>query len=405
MRPRFHTLLENVASLGYARREDMLPAQMDMPAAYLSFLQRRLSACLQRAQDHALHYKAGRALAGSSRACRLPSGIRASYHEQWPTSLSPSWSLPSWLPPSPATPITADYSGGATSVSPLETAIVDDRVDYCDAYGCYTSSAGYTVLKANTYTIAASDAAMTTEQESGLGFSKLTLPQCLQSYSLLYNGATAFTLAWPTFNLTNIPPPAAVPSLARCSLRLLRCQLHVHRIPGPVHRWRCPPVVHEQGRRERHRLGSQGGDHVRLYQCHLVRGLPPRSDRLHRYPNCHHLRDRQLAHRRHQQARPEHKGDSCSIVIPVGPLPAATATWSGVQTIYQPGSGACPIASSVYFWARKTYPAGGTLTNTATKIFLKFLYSTLGQSLIPLPFLRDPTYLCNQNINAVATIT
>eukprot|EP00850_Spirogloea_muscicola_P015785 SM000124S25917 [mRNA] locus=s124:37205:38722:+ [translate_table: standard] len=78
MGPRFHTLLENIASLGYAQREDMLPAQMGMPAAYLSFLQRRVSACLQRAQAHALHQKAGRALAGSSRACRLPSGIRAS---------------------------------------------------------------------------------------------------------------------------------------------------------------------------------------------------------------------------------------------------------------------------------------------------------------------------------------
>eukprot|EP00850_Spirogloea_muscicola_P011007 SM000066S20482 [mRNA] locus=s66:492462:502032:- [translate_table: standard] len=78
MGPRFHILLENIASLGCARREDMLPAQMGMPAAYLSFLRRRVSACLQRAQAHALHQKAGRALAGSSRACRLPSGIRAS---------------------------------------------------------------------------------------------------------------------------------------------------------------------------------------------------------------------------------------------------------------------------------------------------------------------------------------
>eukprot|EP00850_Spirogloea_muscicola_P002247 SM000008S22336 [mRNA] locus=s8:1149406:1151199:+ [translate_table: standard] len=76
--PRFHTLLENIASLGYARRKDMLPAQMGMPAVYLSFFQRRVSACLQRAQAHALHQKAGRALAGRSRACRLPSGIRAS---------------------------------------------------------------------------------------------------------------------------------------------------------------------------------------------------------------------------------------------------------------------------------------------------------------------------------------
>eukprot|EP00850_Spirogloea_muscicola_P001378 SM000005S17175 [mRNA] locus=s5:537974:538360:- [translate_table: standard] len=77
MGPRFHTLLEHVASLGYTRREDMLPAQMGMPAACLSFLRRQVSACLQRAQAHALHQKAGRASAGSSRACRLPSIIRA----------------------------------------------------------------------------------------------------------------------------------------------------------------------------------------------------------------------------------------------------------------------------------------------------------------------------------------
>eukprot|EP00850_Spirogloea_muscicola_P014099 SM000099S25205 [mRNA] locus=s99:170137:172620:- [translate_table: standard] len=67
-----------------------------------------------------------------------------------------------------------------------------------------------------------------------------------------------------------------------------------------------------------------------------------------------------------------------------------------------PGSGACPMASFVYTWARKTYPAGGTPTTTATKTFLNFTYSTLGQSLIPLPFLRDPTYLCNQNIERQA---
>eukprot|EP00850_Spirogloea_muscicola_P009951 SM000057S18381 [mRNA] locus=s57:217778:218536:- [translate_table: standard] len=76
--PRFHTLLENIASLGYARREDMLPAQMGMPAAYLSFLRRRVSTCLQRAQAYALHQKAGRALAAGTRASQLPSGIRAS---------------------------------------------------------------------------------------------------------------------------------------------------------------------------------------------------------------------------------------------------------------------------------------------------------------------------------------
>eukprot|EP00850_Spirogloea_muscicola_P001003 SM000003S11248 [mRNA] locus=s3:1723598:1729805:+ [translate_table: standard] len=76
--PRFHTLLENIASLGYARREDMLPTQMGMPAAYLSFLRRLVSTCLQRAQAYALHQKAGRALAAGTRASQLPSGIRAS---------------------------------------------------------------------------------------------------------------------------------------------------------------------------------------------------------------------------------------------------------------------------------------------------------------------------------------
>eukprot|EP00850_Spirogloea_muscicola_P010812 SM000065S20161 [mRNA] locus=s65:45001:45851:- [translate_table: standard] len=34
--PRFHTLIENIACLAYARREDMLQAQMGMPAAYFS---------------------------------------------------------------------------------------------------------------------------------------------------------------------------------------------------------------------------------------------------------------------------------------------------------------------------------------------------------------------------------
>eukprot|EP00850_Spirogloea_muscicola_P010160 SM000059S18637 [mRNA] locus=s59:50961:53853:+ [translate_table: standard] len=36
---------------------------------------------------------------------------------------------------------------------------------------------------------------MTTAQESSLGFSKLTIPQGLQSYSMLFNGATALTLS------------------------------------------------------------------------------------------------------------------------------------------------------------------------------------------------------------------
>eukprot|EP00850_Spirogloea_muscicola_P003376 SM000013S26545 [mRNA] locus=s13:959072:959990:- [translate_table: standard] len=36
--PRFHTL-QNLATLGYARRADVFPAEMGLPAAYLSFLQ------------------------------------------------------------------------------------------------------------------------------------------------------------------------------------------------------------------------------------------------------------------------------------------------------------------------------------------------------------------------------
>eukprot|EP00850_Spirogloea_muscicola_P024961 SM001853S03917 [mRNA] locus=s1853:407:1415:+ [translate_table: standard] len=37
MAPRLHCLIEKIASLGYARRENMLPAEMGMPAAHLSF--------------------------------------------------------------------------------------------------------------------------------------------------------------------------------------------------------------------------------------------------------------------------------------------------------------------------------------------------------------------------------
>eukprot|EP00850_Spirogloea_muscicola_P017151 SM000144S00699 [mRNA] locus=s144:248114:249473:- [translate_table: standard] len=64
--------------------------------------------------------------------------------------------------------------------------------------GCWgreSSGAGYAGFKANTYQVAASDAAMTTAQESGLGFSKLTVPQGLQTYSVLFNGATELTLS------------------------------------------------------------------------------------------------------------------------------------------------------------------------------------------------------------------
>eukprot|EP00850_Spirogloea_muscicola_P010585 SM000063S19975 [mRNA] locus=s63:66832:67464:+ [translate_table: standard] len=76
--PRFLTLLQNIANLGYTRHADVFPAEMGLPAAYLSLLRRRVSACLQRAQANALHQKAGRALVGGRRASYLPSSIQAS---------------------------------------------------------------------------------------------------------------------------------------------------------------------------------------------------------------------------------------------------------------------------------------------------------------------------------------
>eukprot|EP00850_Spirogloea_muscicola_P020422 SM000215S06728 [mRNA] locus=s215:91199:91630:- [translate_table: standard] len=54
------------------------PAEMSLPAACLSLLQRRVLACLQRARASALHQKAGRALVGGRRAPFLASSIHAS---------------------------------------------------------------------------------------------------------------------------------------------------------------------------------------------------------------------------------------------------------------------------------------------------------------------------------------
>eukprot|EP00850_Spirogloea_muscicola_P018769 SM000175S03316 [mRNA] locus=s175:236786:240025:+ [translate_table: standard] len=71
-------------------------------------------------------------------------------------------------------------------------------LDAYSTYGCYASvgsGAGYSGFKAQTNQLAASDAAMTTNQEATLGFPKLTLPQGLQSYSVLYNGVTALPLS------------------------------------------------------------------------------------------------------------------------------------------------------------------------------------------------------------------
>eukprot|EP00850_Spirogloea_muscicola_P026130 SM005726S18595 [mRNA] locus=s5726:650:895:- [translate_table: standard] len=51
--------------MGYARREDMLPSpdgHAGSLSCHSSFLRGRASACWQRAQAHALHQKAGRAL-------------------------------------------------------------------------------------------------------------------------------------------------------------------------------------------------------------------------------------------------------------------------------------------------------------------------------------------------------
>eukprot|EP00850_Spirogloea_muscicola_P018481 SM000169S02736 [mRNA] locus=s169:204518:211691:- [translate_table: standard] len=53
------TLLQNIANLGYTRRADVFPAEMGLPAAYLSLLDDKFR---PRAQASALHQKAGRAL-------------------------------------------------------------------------------------------------------------------------------------------------------------------------------------------------------------------------------------------------------------------------------------------------------------------------------------------------------
>eukprot|EP00850_Spirogloea_muscicola_P003918 SM000016S01906 [mRNA] locus=s16:449679:451546:- [translate_table: standard] len=53
--------------------KDVLPAEMGLPAEYLSFFRIWLSACLQRAQAHALNQVAGRALVGGRRDWNLPS--------------------------------------------------------------------------------------------------------------------------------------------------------------------------------------------------------------------------------------------------------------------------------------------------------------------------------------------
>eukprot|EP00850_Spirogloea_muscicola_P022158 SM000280S10713 [mRNA] locus=s280:85997:86982:+ [translate_table: standard] len=94
-------------------------------------------------------------------------------------------------------PSGATYFGCATFVQPLDNLVLSSY----GTYGCYASvgpafsGAGYNGFQANTYQVAASDAAMTTAQESALGFQKLTVPQGLQSYSLLFNGASELTLS------------------------------------------------------------------------------------------------------------------------------------------------------------------------------------------------------------------
>eukprot|EP00850_Spirogloea_muscicola_P004748 SM000020S06098 [mRNA] locus=s20:988537:989407:+ [translate_table: standard] len=96
---------------------------------------------------------------------------------------------------SPCTPNTTFVFGGATSVQQLENQVI---ASYSSAIGCYAnvgSGAGYNGFKARTYLVAASDAAMTSAQESNLGFVRYTVPQGLQSYSLLYNGTTQLTLS------------------------------------------------------------------------------------------------------------------------------------------------------------------------------------------------------------------
>eukprot|EP00850_Spirogloea_muscicola_P016138 SM000129S26125 [mRNA] locus=s129:127884:128555:+ [translate_table: standard] len=91
-------------------------------------------------------------------------------------------------------PAGATYFGGTDSVQTVEFAVLSAY----GGYGCYQLASptdAYNRIKANNYQVVAADWAMTTAQESGLGFSKLTMTQGLQSYSLLYNGAKALTLS------------------------------------------------------------------------------------------------------------------------------------------------------------------------------------------------------------------
>eukprot|EP00850_Spirogloea_muscicola_P023539 SM000365S13725 [mRNA] locus=s365:27332:28565:- [translate_table: standard] len=307
-------------------------------------------------------------------------------------------------------PSGATYFGGATSVQPLENQVLSSY----GSYGCYASvgsGAGYTGFQANTYQVAASDAAMTTAQESGLGFSKLTVPQGLQSYSLLFNGASELTLSCQSLAdlysgySTSIGGGAITVPVARSdssgtsfvfSSYLNLCTAGGARPwpsskVGEVVSWGSPRLVTQSG---------SGGVASYVFShpgaiCYL--GTPVAIT---------FVTGNVRIASTNNKAGQNYKGSSCSVTgaIPVS-VPAATATWSGVNTIFQPGSGVCPTVSFAYIWARQTYPSG-TPSATATKAFLNFMFSTSGQNLLPpLNFVKDPSSLITQNTNAVKTIS
>eukprot|EP00850_Spirogloea_muscicola_P003461 SM000014S00249 [mRNA] locus=s14:266321:267539:+ [translate_table: standard] len=308
-------------------------------------------------------------------------------------------------------PSGSTYFGGATSVQALENQVLSTY----GTYGCYASvgsGAGYTGFKANTYQVAASDAAMTTAQESGLGFSKLTIPQGLQSYSMLFNGATALTLSCQSLAdlysgfSASIGGGAITVPVARSDSSgttfVFTSYLNLC-TAGGARPWPASKVGESGIAWGSSALVAQSGSSgVASY----IFSHPGSIGYLGTPVAVTFVTGNVRIAATNNKAGQNYKGNSCSVTgaIPVS-VPAATATWSGVNTIYQPGSGVCPMVSFVYIWARQTYPAG-TPTATATKAFLNFVYSTAGQNLLPpLNFVKDPSGLITQNTNAVATIS
>eukprot|EP00850_Spirogloea_muscicola_P023190 SM000336S12813 [mRNA] locus=s336:3934:5144:+ [translate_table: standard] len=309
-------------------------------------------------------------------------------------------------------PATARYFGGATSVTALENQVLSTCYT---TYGCYdavNSGTGYSGFKNNTYKVAASTTSMTTAQESALGFTKLTVPQGLQSFSVLYNGATALTLSaqsladlYSGFSVSigggAITVPVARSDTGAGATYVFTSYLNLATATGPrpwpsskvgdVVAWGSPRLV-----------TASGSNGVASY----VFSHPGSVTYLSTSVAVTFVTGNIRIAATNNKAGQNYKGDSCSITgaIPVS-LPAATATWSGVNTIFQAGSGVCPIVTFVYLWARTAYPAGGTPTATITKNFLTSVFSTSCQNVLPpLNFVPVPSSLLTQNRNAIATI-